>query len=116
MHGIIAMSRELQDLFMPSSKAGHALTIISGTCLCVTHTHTPSAASVALMDSHAAADCAEHLMSLVSDILDFERIESDQLQLEAIPFSIAEEAQKAIHLLQTAAGTPTPHLPPAHSS
>ncbi|ELR20364.1 ATPase/histidine kinase/DNA gyrase B/HSP90 domain containing protein [Acanthamoeba castellanii str. Neff] len=77
MHGIIAMSRELQDLFMPSSQAGHALTIIS--------------------------DCAEHLMSLVSDILDFERIESDQLQLEAIPFSIAEEAQKAIHLLQTAA-------------
>ncbi len=78
-------------------------------------THTPSAASVTLMDSHAATDCAEHLMSLVSDILDFERIESDQLQLEAIPFSIAEEAQKAIHLLQTAAGT-TPHLPPTHSS
>jgi signal transduction histidine kinase len=50
-------------------------------------------------------------MSLVSDILDFERIESDQLQLEAIPFSIAEEAQKAIHLLQTAAGTTTAHLP-----
>jgi signal transduction histidine kinase len=51
-------------------------------------------------------------MSLVSDILDFERIESDQLQLEAIPFSIAEEAQKAIHLLQTAAGTKHPNYRP----
>jgi signal transduction histidine kinase len=44
-------------------------------------------------------------MSLVSDILDFERIESNQLQLERIPFSIADEAQRTIHLLQISAGT-----------
>jgi signal transduction histidine kinase len=52
-----------------------------------------------------SAACAEHLLSLVSDILDFERIESNQLQLERIPFSIVEEAQKAVHLLQITAGT-----------
>ena len=51
--------------------------------------------------------CAEHLLSLVSDILDFERIESNQMQLESIPFSIVAEAQKAVHLLQITAGTPT---------
>jgi signal transduction histidine kinase len=53
----------------------------------------------------ARLDCAEHLLALVSDILDFERIESNQLQLETIPFSIVDEAQKAVSLLQITAGT-----------
>ncbi|ELR22524.1 His Kinase A (phosphoacceptor) domain containing protein [Acanthamoeba castellanii str. Neff] len=77
MHGITAMSRELQDSLLPSTKASRAVTII--------------------------ADCAEHLLALVSDILDFERIESNQLQLETIPFSIVDEAQKAASLLQITA-------------
>jgi signal transduction histidine kinase len=61
------------------------------------------------------AACAEHLLSLVSDILDFERVESNKLQLENIPFSVAAEAQKAVRLLQLTAGTgallhhPCPH-------
>jgi signal transduction histidine kinase len=59
------------------------------------------------------AACAEHLLSLVSDILDFERIESNQLQLESIPFSIVEEARKAVHLLQITAGTTSLLLPTA---
>jgi signal transduction histidine kinase len=45
------------------------------------------------------------MLSLVSDILDFERIESNQLQLEHIPFSIADEAQMTIRLLQHTAGS-----------
>ncbi len=44
----------------------------------------------------------------MSDILDFERIESNQMQLENIPFSIVAEAQKAVRLLQITAGTNTP--------
>ena len=44
----------------------------------------------------------------MSDILDFERIESNQMQLENIPFSIVAEAQKAVRLLQITAGTTTP--------
>jgi signal transduction histidine kinase len=62
------------------------------------------------------------LLSLVSDILDFERIESDQLKLERIPFSIVDEVQKAVHLLQITAGMfvlfaalrPTAHLRSRH--
>lgn len=56
-----------------------------------------------MLTSRAA--CAEHLLSLVSDILDFERVESNKLQLESIPFSVASETQKAVRLFQLAAGT-----------
>jgi hypothetical protein len=31
MHGIIAMSRELQDMLPPHTKGSHAVAIISGT-------------------------------------------------------------------------------------
>ncbi|ELR14498.1 ATPase/histidine kinase/DNA gyrase B/HSP90 domain containing protein [Acanthamoeba castellanii str. Neff] len=77
MHGIVAMSRELQDTTEPCSKVHDAVDVIS--------------------------TCAEHLLSLVSDILDFERVESNKLQLENIPFSVATEAQKAVRLLQLTA-------------
>jgi signal transduction histidine kinase/DNA-binding NarL/FixJ family response regulator len=74
MHGIIAMSRELQDMLPPHTKGSHAVAIIS--------------------------DCADHLLSLVNDILDFERIESNQLELEQIPFSIVCETRKVVNMVR----------------
>jgi len=75
LHGIIAMSRELQENPQSSGlECDQPLSIIT--------------------------DCAEHLLSLINDILDFERIESNKLELESIPFSISEEVQKVVHLLR----------------
>jgi hypothetical protein len=53
-------------------------------------------------------DCADHLLSLVNDILDFERIESNQLELEQIPFSIVCETRKVVNMVRFPAGTPPP--------
>jgi signal transduction histidine kinase len=43
------------------------------------------------------------MLGLVSDILDFERIENNRLDLESIPFSILYESDKAITILSVAA-------------
>jgi signal transduction histidine kinase len=58
----------------------------------------------------STTDCADHLLSLVNDILDFERIECNQLELEQIPFSIVTETRKVVDMARFPAGTPpTPH-------
>jgi CheY-like chemotaxis protein/anti-sigma regulatory factor (Ser/Thr protein kinase) len=44
------------------------------------------------------SDCADHLLGLVNDILDFARIESNQLELEQIEMSVGEEVEKAVSL------------------
>jgi signal transduction histidine kinase len=49
-------------------------------------------------------DCADHLLSLVNDILDFERIESNQLELDQIPFSIVCETRKVVNMVRFPAG------------
>ncbi len=43
--------------------------------------------------------CATHLLALVSDILDFERIESGLMDMENIPFSVVKEIDKASLIL-----------------
>lgn len=69
MHGIIAMASDLKEMPLPS-KAREAIGIIS--------------------------DCADHLLSLVNDVLDFARIEQSQLELEQIPFCMTSEVKKAL--------------------
>ena len=41
--------------------------------------------------------CAESLMDIINDILDFSKIESGRLELEAIPFSLLEVVDSALH-------------------
>jgi signal transduction histidine kinase len=43
--------------------------------------------------------CARHLLGLVNDVLDFEKIESRQLDLEAIPFDVEKEADLVTSML-----------------
>jgi len=71
MHGIIAMAKDLME--MPLSE---------GAC----------------ESARIISDCADHLLGLVNDILDFARIESNQLELESIPLSVCEEVDKAVSL------------------
>jgi signal transduction histidine kinase/DNA-binding response OmpR family regulator len=71
MHGIIAMAKDLLEMQL-SKDAFESARVIS--------------------------DCADHLLGLVNDILDFARIESHQLVLESIPLSVHEEVDKAVNL------------------
>jgi signal transduction histidine kinase/AmiR/NasT family two-component response regulator len=71
MHGIIAMAKDLME--MPLSEG-------------------------AFESARIISDCADHLLGLVNDILDFARIESNQLELESIPLSVCEEVDKAVSL------------------
>jgi signal transduction histidine kinase len=71
------MARELLETLSPRNPARECVEIIS--------------------------DSSEHMLGLVSDILDFERIENNRLDLESIPFSILYEADKAITILSVAA-------------
>lgn len=41
---------------------------------------------------------ADNLMDLINDLLDFAKIESDSIQLEEIPFNLAEEVEKVIQV------------------
>ncbi|ELR24606.1 ATPase/histidine kinase/DNA gyrase B/HSP90 domain containing protein [Acanthamoeba castellanii str. Neff] len=77
MHGIIAMSSELQSTLAPNTKASQAVAII--------------------------ADCADHLLSMVNDLLDVARIEAHQLELAHIPFSVVSETHKVIDMLRSPA-------------
>lgn len=43
--------------------------------------------------------CARHLLGLVNDVLDFEKIESRQLDLEAIPFDVEKETDLVLSML-----------------
>src|SRR5690606_35010528 len=43
-------------------------------------------------------DCAEHLLSLVNDIIDFTRMETQKLTLEKIEFNLIEEIEKVVRL------------------
>lgn len=45
------------------------------------------------------------LLSILNDILDFSRIESGKLTLEAIPFDLREVAMRSFHILENAADT-----------
>ena len=42
------------------------------------------------------AECSRHMLSLINDVLDFERMETKQMKIERIPFNIEEELQKLI--------------------
>jgi signal transduction histidine kinase len=106
MHGIIAMSRELQDMLPPHTKGSHAVAIISGT---PPPGHAASGRPCQfthMLTVLSTTDCADHLLSLVNDILDFERIECNQLELEQIPFSIVTETRKVVDMVRFPAGTP----------
>jgi signal transduction histidine kinase len=112
MHGIIAMSRELQDMLPPHTKGSHAVAIISGTPSpppVMPHQVVGRFVSSHSLWGHTAdclsTDCADHLLSLVNDILDFERIECNQLELEQIPFSIVNETRKVVDMVRFPAGT-----------
>ncbi len=50
-----------------------------------------------------ARTSAKALLSILDDILDFSRIESGRLAIEAIPFSLAEVAKRSTQLLHLAA-------------
>jgi signal transduction histidine kinase len=117
MHGIVAMSGELQTMVQSNSKASHALAIVTGThthalSLRLAHarTHARTRAAVLAQPAHedsysCAIDCADHLLSLVNDLLDVERIEAHRLELESVPFSAVHETHKVINMLRPAAGT-----------
>jgi len=98
MHGIIGMSRELKDMIPPDSKAMSTLSIISGSRT----THPPQWKD----PTHCfpRTDCAEHLLSLVNDIVDFGRFESNRLELEETPFSVVAETIKVVNMLRFLAG------------
>jgi signal transduction histidine kinase len=63
LHGILAMAREMMDFQLDDAirECGQII-----------------------------AHCGDHMHSLINDILDFEKIESDQLRLEAKPFSVPD--------------------------
>ncbi len=42
------------------------------------------------------AECSRHMLSLINDVLDFERMETKQMKIERIPFNIEEELRKLI--------------------
>ncbi len=48
---------------------------------------------------------ANHLLRIVDDILDFSRLEADQVQFDSIPFHPATVAEQSIHMLQASADT-----------
>lgn len=51
------------------------------------------------------SECADHMLSLVSDILDFEQIDSHRLKFESVPFSVVDETHKIIDILRFSAGS-----------
>jgi len=46
---------------------------------------------------------ADHLLRIVDDILDFSRLEADQVQFDSIPFHPATVAEQSIHMLEARA-------------
>jgi signal transduction histidine kinase len=40
------------------------------------------------------AECSRHMLSLINDVLDFERMGANQMKIESIPFDIKEELRK----------------------
>ncbi|KAL6080504.1 His Kinase A (Phosphoacceptor) domain containing protein [Balamuthia mandrillaris] len=73
MHGIVAMSEELLELSSLDERAQEC--------------------------AHIVADCADHLFSLLTDILDFSRVESGKMIFERNIFSLKKEAKKVIKML-----------------
>ncbi len=47
--------------------------------------------------------CAERLLSLLNDIVDFSRINVGQFQLERIPFHLVSEIRKTINIFEVMA-------------
>ena len=48
------------------------------------------------MPRRRSRSSAESLLTILNDILDFSKIESRKLELEAIPFSLAEAVSEAL--------------------
>ncbi len=48
-------------------------------------------------------DSANSLLALINDILDFSKIEAQRLELESIPFSVADTVEDAVRLLAVSA-------------
>jgi signal transduction histidine kinase len=49
--------------------------------------------------SFRPSDSSDHLLSLVNNILDYESVETHQLVMEHIPFSLSKETNKVVNLL-----------------
>ncbi len=73
MHGIIAMTEDLLEKKL--DKQAHE-------------------------DAVIVRDCAEHLLSLLNDVLDFSRIYYGKFQLEKIPFHLVSEIRKTINIFE----------------
>jgi signal transduction histidine kinase len=56
------------------------------------------------------AECSRHMLSLINDVLDFERMETKQMKIERIPFNIEEELQKLIKVHSAPAGDSCLHF------
>jgi signal transduction histidine kinase len=53
-------------------------------------------ASDAAEGAEVIRDCAEHMLTLINDILDVERMEVEQLRLESVPFRPLDELQRLL--------------------
>jgi signal transduction histidine kinase len=82
LHGILAMAREMMDFQLDDAirECGQII-------------------------SH----CGDHMHSLINDILDFEKIESGQLRLEAKSFSVADVVNHLVKVPQDEA-IPSRHV------
>eukprot|EP01087_Luapelamoeba_hula_P018695 TRINITY_DN606_c2_g1_i2.p1 TRINITY_DN606_c2_g1~~TRINITY_DN606_c2_g1_i2.p1 ORF type:complete len:934 (+),score=161.77 TRINITY_DN606_c2_g1_i2:439-3240(+) len=80
MHGIIVMSEQLL----------------------ISHKNI-LAENDALEPVQIIAECADHLLALLTDVLDFSRLECGRMKMEAIPFSVPLHADKVGQVLSTMA-------------
>ncbi len=48
-------------------------------------------------------DCADHLLNLLNDVLEFSSIEAGELKLDHIKFSVPEQIEKVINIFSVSA-------------
>jgi signal transduction histidine kinase len=77
------------------ARGREAAQIISGT----SGLPLPLAWTVFRTRSFRPSDSSDHLLSLVNNILDYESVETHQLVMEHIPFSLSKETNKVVNLL-----------------
>lgn len=74
MHGIIAMSEQLLMQHKSQLEQNNMLEPVE-----------------------IIAECADHLLALLTDLLDFSQLEHGNMKLESIPFSIPLHAEKVLN-------------------